>query len=175
MERKKGRIDALAPLLAQVFTPLFLVVLVALLVTMAVTGTAPAADRGLLIWFDLLLALVMGMTLYGLSARDPEAPPGPWDVLVLALVAAALVVDVVALSGVVGRLAEYGVTANRVAALGANLLLLVNLLMLAVGYVCLLGEGRFLGIVRMQMRYLPIYAGWAALVVVAFPPLFGYR
>ena len=64
VERKKGRIETIAPVLARIFTPLLLVVLVSLLLAILITGRAPSEDRELLIWFDLLLALVLGMTLY---------------------------------------------------------------------------------------------------------------
>ena len=33
----------------------------------------------------------------------------------------------------------------------------------------------FAALERWQIAYLPVYAIWAALVVVAFPPMFGYR
>jgi hypothetical protein len=36
-------------------------------------------------------------------------------------------------------------------------------------------RGPFADLERWQIAYLPVYALWAALVVVAFPPLFGYR
>ena len=138
---------------------------------MFVTGRAPSENRELLIWFDLVLVLVMGMTLYGMSARDAETPRNLWDVLLLALV-----VDGVALSGIISRLAEYGVSANKLAALGANILLLVNLVLLGIGYVRFIaGRLRYQAIVDVQMRYLPAYAIWAALVVIVFPPLFGFQ
>ena len=176
VERKKGRIESIAPVLARIFTPLLLVVLVSLLLAILVTGRAPSEDRELLIWFDLLLVLVLGMTLYTMSARDAEEPTDLWDVMVLALVVVALVVDGVALSGIISRLAEYGVTPNRLAALGANILLLVNLVLLGIGYVrFIVGRLRYQAIVEVQMRYLPVYAIWAALVVIVFPPLFGFR
>jgi len=176
VERKMGRIESLAPVLARIFTPLLLVVLVSLLLAMLVTGRAPSEDRELLIWFDLVLVLVMGMTLYSMSARDAETPRNLWDVLVLALVVVALVVDGVALSGIISRLAEYGVSANKLAALGANILLLVNLVLLGIGYVRFIaGRLRYQAIVDVQMRYLPAYAIWAALVVIVFPPLFGFQ
>jgi hypothetical protein len=45
-----------------------------------------------------------------------------------------------------------------------------------------IGYGRFIcrrlryqAIVEVQMRYLPVYAVWAAIVVIVFPPLFGFR
>jgi hypothetical protein len=176
VERKKGRIESIAPVLARLFTPLLLVVLVSLLLAMLVTGRAPSEDRELLIWFDLVLALVLGMTLYTMSARDAEEPRNLWDVVVLALLVVALVVDGVALSGIVSRLAEYGVSPNRLAALGANVLLLVNLVLLGIGYVCFVtGRVAYQAVVDVQMRYLPVYAIWAALVVIVFPPLFAFQ
>ena len=100
VERKKGRIESIAPVLARIFTPLLLVVLVSLLLAILVTGSSPSEDRELLIWFDLLLALVLGMTLYAMSARDAEEPTDLWDVMLLVLVVVALVVDGIALSGI---------------------------------------------------------------------------
>ena len=64
---------------------------------------------------------------------------------------------------------------DRVAALGENLVLLVNLgwsLWLYARF--LAGRGPFAAVERWQMAYLPVYAVWAAGVVVAFPPLFGF-
>ncbi len=176
VERKKGRIEAIAPVLARIFTPLFLVVFLSLLVAILVTRRAPSEDRELLIWFDLLLALVLALTLYTMSARDAEEPSDLWDLMTLALVIVSLAVDGIALSGIVSRLSEYGVTANRLAALGENILLLVNLLLVAIAYVRFIRGGlRYQAIVEVQMRYLPVYAVWAAIVVIVFPPLFGFR
>jgi hypothetical protein len=62
-----------------------------------------------------------------------------------------------------------------VAALGMNVILLVNLAWSAVLYVRFLrGRGTFPAIERWQTRYMPVYAAWAAIVVIAFPPLFAY-
>ena len=59
------------------------------------------------------------------------------------------------------------------AALGENLILLVNLGWSAVLYIKFLrGQGSFTSLERWQTNYLPVYAGWAAIVVIAFPILF---
>ena len=64
---------------------------------------------------------------------------------------------------------------NRVAALGENVILLVNLAWSAVLYVRFLrGRGSFADLERWQTNYLPVYAAWAAIVVIVFPPLFAY-
>ena len=175
VEKKKGVIESIAPILAQLFTPLFLAVLLGLVGAMAVTGQAPAADRDLLIAFDLVLALVLGLVLYTMSARDAERPAGWWDAVVLALVVSALIADGVALTGIVGRLSAYGFTPNRAAALGLNLTLLLNLGLLAVGYLRFLaGRSSYQSLIDLQMRMLPIHALWAAVVALGFPPLFGF-
>ncbi|MCC7142838.1 MAG: DUF4153 domain-containing protein [Candidatus Eisenbacteria bacterium] len=175
VEAKQSVIENMAPVLTRLFTPLFTLVLLTFLVTMLWTGSPIEIERGELIAFDLLLALVVGLVLYAASARDPEAPPSFFDRMLLLLIGSALVVDVVALSAIAARISEYGFTPNRVAALGENLILLVNLAGTAWLYVQFFrGRRPFAALERWQTAYLPVYSGWAALVVVVFPPLFRY-
>jgi len=91
-------------------------------------------------------------------------------------VVSALVVDGVALAAIATRISEFGVTPNRVAALGENLILLVNLAWSAWLYARFLRRRGSLSVLdRWQTGYLPVYSVWAACVVVVFPVLFGYR
>ena len=91
------------------------------------------------------------------------------------LVVSALAADAVALWAIGARISEFGFSANRVAALGVNLILLVNLTWSAVLSVRFLrGRGSFAAVERWQTDYLPVYAAWAAIVVIVFPPAFGY-
>ena len=155
---------------------LFTLILLAFLGTMAWTGNPINVKREVLIGFDLLLAVVVGLVLYAASARDPQAAPNLFDALQLLLVASALVVDGVALWAIAARISEFGFTPNRVAALGENLILLVNLTWTAWLYTRFLRRQRSFAILeRWQIAYLPVYSIWAALVVVVFPPLFGYQ
>jgi hypothetical protein len=176
VEAKQSVIENMAPVLTRLFTPLFTILLLAFLATMAWTGNPINVKREVLIGFDLLLAVVVGLVLYAASARDPQAPPDFFDGLQLLLVVSALVVDVVALAAIAGRISEFGFTPNRVAALGENLILLVNLAWTAWLYFRFLRHrGSFAALERWQIAYLPVYSVWAALVVVMFPPVFGYR
>ncbi len=176
VEAKQSVIENMAPVLTRLFTPLFTVLLLAFLATMAWTGSPINIEREVLIGFDLLLAVVVGLVLYAASARDPQAPPDFFDGLQLLLVVSALVVDGVALAAIAARISEFGFTPNRVAALGENLILLVNLAWSAWLYARFLrGRGSFAALERWQVAYLPVYSAWAALVVVVFPPVFGYR
>jgi hypothetical protein len=175
VEAKQSVIENMAPVLTRLFTPLFAAVLCAFLGTMAWTGSGIDVEREVLIGFDLLLVLVLGLLLYSISARDPQAPPDAFDALQLLLVVAALAVDAVALAAITARISEFGFSPNKVAALGENLILLVNLAWSAWLYLRFLrGRGLFGSLERWQMSYLPVYAAWAGIVVVLFPPLFGY-
>ena len=175
VEAKQSVIENMAPVLTRVFTPLFAAVLLALLVTMAWTRTGINVEREVLIGFDLLLAVVLGLLLYAVSARDPWTPPDLFDRVLLLLVTSALIADGVALAAIAARISEFGFSPNRVAALGENLILLVNLAWSAWLYVRFVSRrGSFAALERWQTAYLPVYAVWAGLVVVVFPPLFGF-
>ena len=59
VEAKQSVIENMAPVLTRLFTPLFTVVLLAFLATMAWTGSPINVKREVLIGFDLLLVLVV--------------------------------------------------------------------------------------------------------------------
>ena len=175
VEAKQSVIENMAPVLTRLFTPLFAILLIAYLATMTWTGRGIGFQRDLLIAFDLLLAVVLGLLLYSISARDPRAPRNVFDWMQIVLVVSALLVDAMALWTIAARISELGFTPNRVAALGENVILLVNLAWSAVLYVRFLrGREPFTALERWQTNYLPVYGVWAAIVVVVFPPLFGY-
>lgn len=175
VEAKQSVIENMAPVLARLFTPLFAVVLIVFLGTLLWTGRGVDIDRNLLVAFDLLLVVVLGLLLYSMSARDPLARPGIYDVVQVVLVISALAADAVALWAIAARISEFGLTPNRVAALGENVILLVNLAWSAVLYIRFLrGQGSFTSLERWQTNYLPVFAVWAVIVVLVFPPVFGF-
>ena len=175
VEAKQSVVENMAPVLTRLFTPLFAAVLVIFLGTVLFTGRGIAIGRDVLIVFDLLLVVVLGLLLYSVSARDPRLPPDFFDVLQVVLVITALLANAVALWAIAARISEFGFSANRVAALGQNVILLVNLTWSAVLYLRFLrGPGSFTKLEQWQTDYVPVYASWAAVVVIVFPPLFGY-
>jgi hypothetical protein len=176
VEAKQSVIENMAPVLTRLFTPLFAALLVTFLGTVVWTGRGIDIARNVLIAFDLLLVVVLGLLLYSVSARDPQSPPGAFDVVQVVLLVSALLADGVALWAIAARITEFGFTPNRVAALGENVILLVNLAWSAALYVRFLrGRGSFASLERWQTNYLTVYAVWAVIVVIGFPPVFGYR
>lgn len=176
VEAKQSVIESMAPVLTLVFTPLFTLLLLSFLLTVVWTGSGIDVRRELLIGFDLLLVVVAGLVLYAISARDPDGEPGFFDALQLLLVICAVLVDLMALRAIAARISEFGWSPNKVAALGENLVLLVNLGWSAVLYARFLTRrATFAALERWQTAYLPVYAVWAWIVVVVFPLLFGFR
>src|SRR6202008_4456859 len=176
VEAKQSVIENMAPVLTRIFSPLFALMFLAFMETMVATGRGIDPEREILIAFDLLLVVVFGLLLYSISARDPLAPPGLLDWIQLTLVGTALVVDLLALWAVGSRISDFGSTPNRVAALGENVVLLVNLAGSAVLYARFLrGRVAFARLAEWQTTYLYVLAGWAAVVAFLFPLLFGFR
>lgn len=176
VEAKKSIIENMAPVLTRLFTPLFTALLVIFLVIMAWTDSFINVRREVLIGFDLLLVLVLGLLLYSISARDPKAPPGIFDALQLLLVVCALLVDLLALWAIGSRISEFGFSPNKVAALGENLILLVSLGWSAVLYSrFLMKRCGFASLERWQTAYIPVYFVWAWVVVLCFPVIFRYQ
>lgn len=175
VEWKQGIVENMAPILTMIFTPLFAVMLAGAAATYAVTGFGEAFQREMLGTFDGLMAIVLGLVLYDLSARHAGTPPGWMDRIRLFAVISALVLDSVVLIALVARIGDLGFTANRVVALGLNVVLLINLVGTAVHYWrFIIRRGTFDRLLRWQTAYLPVFACWATVVVVIIPPIFAF-
>ncbi|GHF04446.1 permease prefix domain 1-containing protein [Pseudolysinimonas yzui] len=175
VEAKKSIIENLAPVLTAIFTPLFAVMLVVAAVGYAVTGLGRDFDRDLLAVFDVLLLVVLGLVVYGISARSATQRAGLMDVIRLVAVVAAIALDLLVLVAMLARIGDLGFTVNRAAALGLNLVLLVNLVGTAWFTATLLaGRSRPVQLERWQTAYLPVFLGWVLVVILVLPPLFAF-
>ena len=174
-EKKRELVENFAPVLSYIFTPLFLATLVVFLGLMVGLGKSPYTDRNFLLYFNSMSVLVLALTLFNITERKMSEAARIFDVMNAVIIAVALVIDGIALSAIVMRLSTYGVSPNRIAVLGENVLLLANLLGLAWQYVrFFVGGARFAHVENMTARFLPLYFVWCAIVVVVFPPLFSF-
>ncbi|MGZ8795582.1 MAG: permease prefix domain 1-containing protein [Gaiellaceae bacterium] len=176
VESKQRVVENMAPVLTMLFTPLFAMMLAVAAVVYAATGLGDAFDRDLVSVFDALLVVVLGLVLYGMSARDPSGSPGWMDRIQLVAVVSALALDLLVVGSMIARIGDLGFTPNRTAALGLNLVLLANLAGAAwLSARFLAGRSRLHRLERWQTGYLPVFALWAAAVVVILPPLFAFN
>ena len=176
VESKQRVVENMAPVLTMIFTPLFALMLAGAAVSYAATGLGGATfDRELVGVFDALMVVVLGLVLYGISAREPSRPPDWMDRIQLAAVASALLLDAMVLTSMAARIGDLGFTPNRAAALGLNLVLLANLAVTArLSTRFVTGRGRLHELERWQTTYLPVFALWAATVVLILPPAFRF-
>lgn len=174
VEFKKSAMENVAPVLTAVFTPVMTIALLSFLVVVSVTGNPIEADREILIVFDLLLIVVEAIVMFTVSARPSESPVRALDRMQIALIIAGIIVDILLLWALGGRVLEYGASANKLAALGVNLLLLIHLIGALFGYLRLAKGGGALALERWQSAALPVFAVWAGIVAFVFPPVFRF-
>src|SRR5690606_32425486 len=85
-----------------------------------------------------------------------------------------IIVNGIAISAILFRIAEWGITPNRAAVLGANLLILLNLFMVTTQFFRVISNrSETHGVGKVIARYLPVYFIWAAIVTFLFPLIFG--
>ena len=165
--------EKIAPILATIFTPLVLITLVIYLVAVIFSGKDPYTDRDFLILFNLMLLVVMALIVFSLSETSAGRRRKVSEVVLLALSVVTLVVDIVALSAIFYRLSEYGITPNRVAVLGSNLLILGNLILITIDLFRVTFRNASLDRVNLTTaKYLPVYMAWTIVVVFGFPLIF---
>jgi len=176
VEAKKSVVENFTPILAKIFSPLFLMTMIAFLIAMLILGKSPFMERDFLIGFDFMLVLVLALVLYVISSRGLHDKANVHDFLNFALIVAALIINSIALAAILFRLSMYGITPNKVAALGENILLMVNLGGLAWLYSSyFMKKIEFQRLENWQTNYLSLYFGWMAVVVFLLPIVFSFR
>ncbi|NLV91691.1 MAG: hypothetical protein GX030_04765 [Firmicutes bacterium] len=175
-DRRRHVVENFAPILARIFAPLLLCVLTVFLGVLVFQGTNLMMDRSLLIGLDLLLILVLGIVFYTLSTRKGTPRPQMYDWISLLLILTPLIIDGIALSAIISRLSSYGISPNKLAALGENILIFINLAGLALLFVRFFrGRIAFSDLERWQSWLLPLYALWLGLVGLGFPLIFSFQ
>ncbi|WP_040712237.1 DUF4153 domain-containing protein [Paenibacillus curdlanolyticus] len=164
---------SIAPYIAKIFSPLVLATLAAYLITIVWVGKSPFLDRDFLLSFNGILLSVLAVTIFSITESGTDERKSMSDYINLALIVLALIIDTVALSAIVFRLSSYGITPNRLAVLGINLLIWANLIWIMRAYMPFLrGKMGPSAVQDAVTKYLPIYGLWAAIVTVVFPLVF---
>jgi hypothetical protein len=169
-------VGKVSPVIAKIFSPLVLVMLVIYLVAMVYSGKDPYNDREFLLIFNALLIGVMAIIFFSVAGTSgtTKSRAETWVLLLLSLVT--IVVNGIALSAILFRIAEWGITPNRTAVLGGNVLILINLLLVTVQlFRVVIKEAPITGVGKTISRYLPVYFIWTIIVTFIFPFLFGFK
>ena len=169
-------VNKVPPIVAKIFSPLVLIMLSSYLVAIAYAGKDPYSDRDFLLLFNLLLLGVMALIFFSVVESFEEKKVGlmTWVLVFLSLIT--LLVNGIALSAIAFRISEWGITPNRLAVLGVNLVMLVHLVMVSRKLIqTVRGKSKLEEVGLTLVRYLPIYLLWTAIVTFLFPVLFGFE
>ncbi|MEY3577987.1 MAG: hypothetical protein RL394_1572 [Bacteroidota bacterium] len=168
-------VNKISPVIARIFTPFVLVTLLIFISSVIYTGNYPYDDRNALMIFNGLLIGVMALILFSVSEVTKNTKSRANLAILLGLSALTIVINGIALSAILFRLQEFGVTPNRIAVLGANLLILVNLSLVSYKlFRIVMNKGEIEDLEKSMTIMLPVYGIWACIVSFGFPLLFDF-
>ncbi|TIH19988.1 hypothetical protein D0S45_01220 [Marinifilum sp. JC120] len=165
----------LVPLLARIFSPLLLVLILSYMGAMAWNTEELFQDRSTLLTYNILLLSVLATAVFTLTGRG-EKETGRLSIAVISLmVVATVILDLVGICAIGWRIFEYGLTANRMSVLGSNLVTFGNLAVMGMGYLRYHSSKGTLEDIEIGLaRYLPLYAIWTGFSVLVLPWIFRY-
>ena len=169
-------VGKVSPVIAKLFSPLVVVMLVVYLIAIIYSGKNPYNNRDFLLIFNALLIGVMAIIFFSVAetSKTNNSYTQIWVLFLLSVVT--ILVNGVALSAILFRISEWGITPNRTAVLGANVLILVNLLLVAVQLFRVLSKkADIVRVGKVIAFYLPIYIAWTIIVTFIFPLIFGFK
>jgi len=176
VQRNPHLVNAVSPVIAKIFSPLVLITLAIYLLAMLSSGKDPYNDREFLLTFNILLIGVMAIILFSVAGSARSASGRVGTVVLLSLAVLTILVNGVALVAILFRISEWGFTPNRLAVLGGNVLIMINLLLGTYQLARAAGSNTNLEPVERSIaRYLPVYSLWTIVVVFVFPFVFGFR
>jgi hypothetical protein len=169
-------VGKVSPVIAKIFSPLVLVMLVIYLLAMVYSGQDPYNDREFLLVFNALLIGVMAIIFFSVAetSKNNKSQLEVWVLFLLSVVT--IIVNGIALSAILFRISEWGITPNRTAVLGGNILILLNLLLVTTQLLrVLLKKANIDRVGKAIAIFLPVFFIWAIIVTFLFPVIFGFK
>jgi len=162
-----------AIVIAGIFSPLVLLTAIVYLVALAISGKDPYSDREFLLIFNIMLLGVMAVIVFSISETSIIRKQRFNELILFILSIVTVIIDLIALSAIFYRLGTYGITPNRLAVLGSNVLILANLAWIIIDLYRINFKKDLIGEVELTIsKYLPVYLIWILFVVFGFPLVF---
>ena len=168
--------NKIAPVIANVFSPLVLITLIIYLLAIPISGKDPYNDRNFLLIFNIMLIGVMAIIVFSVSGTNMIIKQKFSEIVLFILSIVTLIINLIALSAIFYRLGHYGLTPNRLAILGSNILIFINLILIALDLFKISFRNSKTDKVSFTIsKYLPVYLIWTLIVVFVFPLIFGMK
>ena len=164
---------AIASLLSKIFAPLFTILAFIYLIIMLMVGNTPFENREFLILFNAFLILVLAMVSFTIIDQKENESLGLTFKINLALLGISLFINILALSAVIYRWFEYGMSPNRFVVIGLNIIIFSHLTRIMMEHVKVLQKKSDVENAKSKVvDYLPVYTIWSLFVFFALPIIF---
>jgi membrane protease YdiL (CAAX protease family) len=168
--------NKIASIIAGIFSPLVLITLIIWLIAIAISGKDPYNDRDFLLTFNIMLIVVMAIIVFSASETSINIRNKFNEIVLFILSSVTLLVNMIALSAIFYRLNEFGSTPNRLAILGSNILIFINLILITIDLFKISFKNPEINKIELTIsKYLPVYVIWTLIVVFLFPLIFGMK
>ena len=169
-------VNKISPIIAKIFTPLVLITLTGFLFALIFTGKDPYNDREFLLVFNIILLGVMALILFSIGEASKDSI-GKFQLFTLTgLALLAIINNGIALSAIGFRLLEFGSTPNRIAVLGSNMLIMINLLLVGKTLIEVCQGKKVVSDLEKSLTSLFVfYAIWILFVIFALPLIFQFQ
>ena len=168
--------NKISPVIAKIFTPIVFITLFIFLSAVVYTGKYPYDDREFLLIFNALLVGVMALILFSVSEVNKNKTQRSGIFILLGLSILTIIINGIALSAILFRINEFGITPNRMAVLGTNFLILINLSFVSHKLYVTFKKRSAIGNVENAItNFLPIYFVWISFVIFILPFIFRFK
>ena len=169
-------VSKVSPVIARIFSPIILVMLVIYLFAIFYSGKDPYNDRDFLLLFNALLIGVMAIIFFSVAeaTNTEKGKIEKWILFLLSVVT--ILVNTIALSAILFRISTWGITPNRLAVLGSNIFILINLLLVTFKlYGVVTKKSNIVEVGGQIAFFLPVYVLWTLFVTFILPFLFNFE
>ena len=164
---------AIASLLSKIFAPLFTILAFLYFIIMLIVSNTPFENREFLILFNAFLILVLAMVSFTIIDQKENESLGLTFKINLALLGISLFINILALSAVIYRWFEYGMSPNRFVVIGLNIIIFSHLTRIMMEHVKVLQKKSDVENAKSKVvDYLPVYTIWSLFVFFALPIIF---
>jgi len=169
-------VNKVSPVIAKIFSPLVLITVVVYLIAILFSGKNLYNDRDFLMLFNGLLIGVIAIILFSVSTTTNQNISQVSGIILFALSVVTVIVSCMALSAILFRISTLGITPNRLAVVGANLLMLTNLFWISFQlFKTVFKKSDICSVENAIASFIPFYILWTIIVGFFFPILFNFR
>ena len=170
----KDLVSKISPLIAKIFTPFVFLILFIFSFAIIFSDKNILVDRELLLMFNVIIIAVLALILFSLSHINSSNKFQ--FILLFSLSFISIIDNLIVLFAISSRLFEFGITPNRLALTGLNLLVSFHLIIISKQlFLLILRKVNTNNVLNSIVSYLPIYVIWTSVVIFLFPIIFDFK